>query len=114
MSVRIERINELLLQEISGLLLREVKDPRLQAFITVTHVDTSADLKSAQVFVSILGSEEERVEALKGLSSASGFLRKELSTRLTLRYVPQLIFHFDSSIERGARLLEIMEKVRPK
>lgn len=113
MSVRTERINELLLQEISDLLHRQVKDPRLEAFITVTYVETSSDLKSAQVYVSVLGSKEEREDALKGLSSASGFLRRELASRLSLRHIPQLTFRFDSSIERGARLLEIMDEVRP-
>ncbi len=113
MSIRIEKINELIQQEISDLLLRQVNDPRLQAFITVTQVETSSDLKNAKVYVSILEEDEARKEALRGLESAKGYIRRELATRLNLRFMPYLTFHFDSSIERGARLLEIIEKEKP-
>ncbi|MSQ15869.1 MAG: 30S ribosome-binding factor RbfA [Dehalococcoidia bacterium] len=113
MSIRIEKINELIQQEISDLLLRQINDPRLQAFITVTQVETSADLKNAKVYVSILEQAEARKEALRGLESAKGYIRRELATRLNLRFMPHLTFHFDSSIERGARLLEIMEREKP-
>ena len=112
-SVRIEKINELIQQEIADLLLRQIKDPRLQAFITVTQVETSSDLKNAQVYVSILEEDEARKEALRGLESAKGYIRRELATRLNLRYMPNLTFRFDSSIERAARLLEIMNRERP-
>ena len=109
-SVRIEKINELLQQEISDLLHRYVKDPRLEAFITVTEVRTASDLKNAQIYVSILEDEEARKEALRGLESAKGFIRRELATRLNLRYVPHLTFHLDTSMERAARLIDIMNK----
>lgn len=110
MSVRLEKINELLQQEISDLLLKHVKDPRLEAFITVTEVKTSSDLKNAQVYVSILEDDRARKEALRGLESAKGYIRRELATRLTLRYVPHLTFHLDVSMERAARLIDIMNK----
>ncbi|MBM2826666.1 MAG: rbfA [Dehalococcoidia bacterium] len=111
MSTRIDRINELLREEISYLLVREVNDPRLQGFVTIVEVDTSSDLKFAQVYVSVLGNEAEKQEALLGLRSAAGFLRKSLANRIKMRSIPQLTFHGDNSIERGARLLESIHNI---
>lgn len=105
MSRRTSRVSELLREEISTLVQRELKDPRLEgAFLSITEVEVSADLRTASVFVSHLGSPEERAEALAGLGSASAFLERELRRRLRLRRMPSLSFRFDPSIERGARL----------
>ena len=111
MTHRIERVNSLIRQEISQLLQRQIKDPRLGNFMTVTEVSTSADLKHAKVFVSRIGSEPEKQEALGALASASGFFRKELARRLKLRYVPELSFEWDDSIERGDYLLQLIDEV---
>ena len=111
MAHRIERVNNLIRHEISQLLQRQVKDPRLGSFITVTEVSTSPDLKYAKIFVSRIGSEEERQETLRGLVAASGFLRNELAKRLELRRIPELKFQWDDSIERGARLLKLIDEV---
>ncbi len=111
MAHRIERVNSLIRQEISQLLQRQVKDPRLGDFIAVTEVSTSADLKYAKVFVSRIGSEEEKRETLGVLASASGFFRRELARRLKLRYIPELSFQWDDSIERGSRLLQLIDEV---
>jgi len=111
MAHRIERVNSLIRQEISELLQRQVKDPRLGNFIAVTEVSTSADLKYAKVFVSRIGGEGEKQETLSVLASASGFFRKELARRLKLRYVPELSFQWDDSIERGNRLLQLIDEV---
>ncbi len=111
MSHRIERVNSLIRQEISELLQREVKDPRLSNFIAVTEVSTSPDLKYAKVLVSCIGSEEEKQEVLSTLASASGFFRKELIRRLNLRHVPELNFKWDDSIEHGDHLLQLIDKV---
>jgi ribosome-binding factor A len=108
---RIERVNQLIRQEISELLRREVKDPRLDNLVSITQVDTSADLKYAKVFVSRMVSEEEKTEILNTLIAASGFLHNELIKRLTLRHVPELDFRWDDSIEKGARILELIDKV---
>jgi len=108
---RIKRVNSLIRQEISELLQRQVKDPRLGGFITVTEVSTSADLKYAKVFVSHIGTEEERQQALSGLAAAAGFIRGELGKRLGLRSVPELRFEWDDSIERGTRLLKLIDEV---
>jgi len=108
---RIERVNHLIRQEISELLRREVKDPRLGGLVSITQVETSADLKYAKVFVSCLGSEEEKKEVLSTLTSAAGFLHNELTKRLKLRHVPELDFRWDNSIEKGARILELLDRV---
>ncbi len=111
MTRRTQRLNELIREEISDILRRQVKDPRLGCFLSVTHVDTSSDLSSAKVFVSIMGSEEEKRGAMEGLASASGFLYKELRGRLSLRRMPQLSFHKDDSIEQGAHVLHLMKEI---
>ena len=114
MTHRIERVNSLIRQEISQLLQRQVKDPRLGNFIAVTEVSTSADLKFAKVFVSRIGSEEEKRETLSVLASASGFFRKELGRRMKLRYIPELSFQWDDSIERGDHLLQLIDELPQK
>lgn len=111
MAYRIERVNSLIRQELSELLQRQVKDPRLGNFITVTAVATSADMKYAKVFVSRMGSQEEKQEMLSALASASGFFRRELTKRLRIRRVPELSFQWDDSIERGDRLSRLIDQV---
>ena len=105
------RVNGLLRAEIGDLLKRQVKDPRLGVFVSVTEVATSSDLRHAKVFVSILGSEQEKKEALRALTAASGFLRKQLSEHLALRRIPELNFVEDVSIEQGAHILELIKQV---
>ncbi len=111
MAHRIERVNSLIRQEISQLLQRQVKDPRLGNFITVTEVATSADLKYAKVFISRIGSGEEKEQTLSVLAAAAGFFRKELARHLKLRYIPELSFQWDDSIERGNRLLQLIDGI---
>jgi len=111
MSRRSERTSKLIRREISGLLEREVNDPRLSRLISVTEVSLSPDLRYAKVFVSTLGNEINKEDMLAGFNNASGFLRRELASHLKLRYTPQLSFHYDDSIERGARLLKLIGQV---
>lgn len=111
MTRRVERVNSLIRQEISQLLQRQVKDPRLGSFVSVIEVDTSSDLKSAKVFVSCIGGEEKKEEILHVLVAASGFFRGELAKRLKLRHIPELDFQWDDSIERGAHILELIDRV---
>jgi ribosome-binding factor A len=109
MSRRSERTSKLIQREICGLLEREVNDPRLSKLISVTEVALSPDLKHAKIFVSTLGNEiNNKEDMLAGFNNASGFLRKELASHLKLKYTPQLSFHYDDSIERGARLLKLI------
>jgi ribosome-binding factor A len=114
MAHRIERVNHLIRQEISQLLQRQVKDPRLESFIAVTEVETTPDLRYAKVFVSYMGSQEEKREMLDGLEAAAHFLRNQLARRLRLRRIPQLSFEWDDSIERGAHLLQLIDEVSAK
>jgi ribosome-binding factor A len=111
MAHRIQRVNTLLRHEISELLKRQVKDPRLGTFIIVTEVSTSPDLKYAKIFVSCIASEEEKQETLGVLAAASGFFRRELAKRLDLPRIPELNFQWDDSIERGDHLLQLIDKV---
>jgi ribosome-binding factor A len=111
MAHRIERVNSLIRQEISELLQRQIKDPRLGSLVSITEVDTSPDLKYAKVFISGMCDEAEKKETLSVLVSASGFLRNELARRLRLRHIPELDFRWDDSIEQGAHILELIDQV---
>ena len=111
-SNRIGRINGEIQQELASL-LRSVKDPRIaEAMLTVTHVDTTSDLRYARVYVSALNCEDEK-GLLKGLKSAAGFLRRELGSKLSLRYTPELQFFVDDSIAYGAHILDMLNHVKP-
>ena len=112
MSRRVDRINGVLRQEISQLLSRQIKDPRLNALVTITQVETSSDLRTAQVFLSVLGDRETREKALEGIQSAATFLRRELRGRLTLRYTPFLSFVLDDSLENADHLLRLMDRIQ--
>ena len=112
MSRRIDRINELLRQEISQLLSRQIKDPRLRGVISITEVTTSSDLRNAKVLLSVMGDQTAKQTALDGIQSAATFLRKELRDRLTLRYTPFLTFALDDTLEEADHLLQIMDRIR--
>lgn len=112
MTMRTTRVAELLREELADLILREVKDPRVsRGLISITEVQVSPDLRRATVYVSHLGNDEERDEALKGLQNSAHFMHRELMHRLKLRNVPELVFRFDPSIERGARLASLINEV---
>ena len=106
-SNRINRINEEIQKELSSL-FRTLKDPRVQGgMVTVTHVDTTTDLRWCRVFVSVLDKTQEK-DVVKGLKSAAGYLRRELGAAIKLRYTPELQFVADDSIEYGAHILEML------
>ncbi len=108
-SNRIGRINEEIQRELSAL-IPAVKDPRVSGMISVTAVETTPDLRYAKAYISVLDKENgERV--LKGLRSASGWLRRELGSALRLRYTPELVFQLDDSIDKGAHILELLRSV---
>ena len=112
-SNKIQRINEDIQRELSGL-LRNVKDPRLQqGMISITGVDTTGDLRYSKIYVSVLGQADEK-ELKKGLKSASGYLRRELGSILNLRYTPELIFEMDPSIARGAHISKLLNDLERK
>ncbi len=112
MSRRVDRINGVLRQEFSLLLSRQIKDPRLNAVVTITQVETSSDLRTARVFLSVLGDQETREKALEGIQSAATFLRRELRDRLTLKYTPFLTFVLDDSLENADHLLRLMDRIQ--
>jgi len=107
-SQRIERVQNLLRSEISNVLLRKIKDPRVR-MVTITEVDASPDLKQATVWVSVL--EDDQEEVLAGLRSAAGFIRSELMRELHLRPMPVLSFELDRALERGARTLDLLDRL---
>lgn len=112
MTRRTERLNDLLRAEISDILFREVKDPRLHGLISVTQVEVTPDLSHARVFVSVMGEEEQRRAAFKALDSARFFVRRELTHRVKVRRIPELAFQRDDSLERGAHLLSLIQRAR--
>ncbi len=111
MTRRIERINSVIQQEVSQLLRDQVNDPRLNSLISITRVETSADLRHTKIFISSFGEHVDKKDILKGFNAASGFLRTQLASRLQLRYMPDLSFQFDDSIERAAEVLRLIDKV---
>ncbi len=110
MAHHIERVNTLIRREISELIQRELKDPRLDEFIAVTAVETSSDLKYAKVFVSSIGGQQQEKKILGVLNAASGFLRSQLARKANLRRTPELTFHWDNSIEHGDHILRLIDQ----
>ena len=111
-SRRTERVNVLLRQQLSEIIARDMNDPRLAHIITIVHVGVSRDLRHAKVFTSVLGKPEERKAAVETLNRASGFMRRELIARLSMKTIPFLSFVQDDSIEKGAHLLSRISEVR--
>lgn len=110
---RAERVSDQMKQEIADILMRKIKDPRI-GFVTVTDVDISDDLRNASVYVSVYGSDAEKQASLKGLRSASPYIRTELGKRMRMRYLPELLFRFDASVERGAHIMELLREIEEK
>ena len=110
---RLDRVNQLIKEEVSTLLQRELKDPRL-GFVTVTEVDTTRDLRSAKVFVSVLGDEAQWAASLAALGSARGFIRNWLKHHLDLRVTPELDFRPDRSMEHAARIQALLRGLDAK
>jgi len=108
MKHRMLRVNELLKRELSGIIAREMSFEG--ALVTINHVDVSADLKNAHVFVSVLGSDLGE-NVMSKLASHRATLQAELARHVTIKYTPHLIFHLDDSTERGARVIEILQEI---
>ena len=110
MSQRTDRLDSQIRQELADLLHREMKDPRV-GFATITRVETARDLGTAKVWVSIMGTDEERQETMNALTDAAPWLRRQLGGRLTLRHIPQLVIRHDDSIEAGDRVLRLLREI---
>jgi ribosome-binding factor A len=108
---RLERLRELIKVEFGQMLQRDIKDPRI-GFVSVTDVEVSNDYSHVKIFVSILGDEAAKQATMDGLESAKGFIRTELGQRIRLRYTPEIHIIADDSMERGSRIIQLLDKVK--
>lgn len=108
---RADRVSEAIKREVGVMLTQEVKDPGIH-FVTVTVVETTDDLRHANIFVSVLGDDKTRQESMKGLDRAKGFLRSELGKRLGLRYTPEIHFRLDNSLDHAMKIKGILNKLK--
>ncbi len=108
-SDRMRRVNEVIREVLGATITTELKDPRI-GFVTITSVDTSPDLRSARVYVSVLGNAEEREATLEGLRSSHGFLQGKLAGEVRMKRTPTLTFHYDESIEQGVRVSKLLDQ----
>jgi ribosome-binding factor A len=111
MTYRVERLNSFLRQEISDLVQRYVKDPRLGTFVSVTAVEISKDMRYAKVFISRYGTDLEKADTIKALESASGYIRHELGERMKTRRIPELNFRLDNTMEKAAKVMKIIKDI---
>lgn len=111
MRIRPEKVAQLMRREVAEILQQRLRDPRISAMVSVTDVEVTQDLSFARVFVSVMGSPEERAATLEALAHAAGFVRHELSPRLGLREVPEVRFVHDESLDRGARVEELLKRI---
>lgn len=109
MNIKIERINHMIMEEVSKILMLEVKDERFK-FVTVTDCDTSNDLSYCKVYVTVL-EQEKRDETLKALNNASSFIRGELAKRIEIRHIPELKFIYDESVSYGEKIDKIIDEI---
>jgi ribosome-binding factor A len=108
-SSRMRRVNEAVREVLSGHIAEDLKDPRI-GFVTVTGVETSPDLRHARVYVSVLGTSDERRQALDGLQSSAGFLQAKVGEELRMKRTPTLEFRYDESIDRGMRISKLLDE----
>ncbi len=109
-NLRIEKLQELIKQEMSKMLLKELKDPRI-GFVTVTDVEMTGDLREAKIYVSVMGGEEQVKSSLEGLQSALGFIRREIGHRIRLRFTPEISFALDTSLDYGDHIQKLLLQV---
>ncbi len=111
-SRRVARVSALIKREVSQMLLSEIKDDRVGAgMVSITDVDVSGDLQHAKIFVSIYGTEEAKIETMEGLKSSVSYVRKELGHRMRLRRTPSIVFLEDRSLERGDKMLNLLNQI---
>ena len=111
MSYRPNRLAGELKNEIGAIISREIRDPRV-VFATVTEVKVSPDLRYARVFVSVLGSPEEKKRTFDALTSAAGFIRRQIGSRIRLRHIPELTFAYDETVEQGDRMMKLIDEIK--
>lgn len=110
MSLRANRVGEQMKKELGEIITRKIKDPRV-GFVTITEVKVTGDLQQAIIYISVLGSDEEKEATLKGLTKATGFIRAEIGQRIRLRKTPEISFEFDESIEYGNKIETLLKQI---
>lgn len=105
------RVGELIQQEISAIILRGVRDPRI-GFVTIISVDVTSDLRHAKIYYTVMGNDVDHDQTQQGLDSATPFFRRELGKRLKLRHVPELIFKYDTSVAYGCHIEDLLKQVK--
>lgn len=111
---RVERVSSLIKREVSQMLINGIKDDRVGAgMVSITDVDVSKDLQHAKIFVSIYGTQAAKIETMEGLIASTPFVRKELGQRIRLRRTPEIKFIEDHSLERGDRIIELINRITP-
>jgi len=108
---RVERVTQMLKEEVSSIIHDDLKDPRL-GFVTVTRVELTKNLRYAKVYYSIFGSNNEQKNTKKALDHSLGFIRREIAQRMTLRFVPEIIFRLDKSVEYSIQIQEALDKIK--
>ena len=108
---RMTRVNDEITKELANIIRGELKDPRIGVMTSVLRVETTQDLKYCKIFISVLGNDEEKKEVMKGLKSASGYIRHLLAERINLRITPELMFRLDDSVEYGIKMSKLIEQI---
>ena len=108
---RMTRVNDEITKELANIIRGELKDPRIGVMTSVLRVETTQDLKYCKIFISVLGNDEEKKEVMKGLKSASGYIRHLLADRINLRITPELMFRLDDSVEYGIKMSKLIEQI---
>jgi ribosome-binding factor A len=108
---RLERVNSLLKEVLFEVIQKEVKNPHVNTFVTVTNVETSPDLHHAKVFISLIAPDAEKHKVIAALQSAAGFIAVKASSKVELRYFPQLTFHLDTSLEEHMKIQKILSEI---
>jgi ribosome-binding factor A len=109
-SVRVEKVRELIKQEVSKIIVNELKDPRVK-LVTVTAVDITKDLRAAKIYISLYGADDEKAKSLAGLQKAAGFIRAQIGQRIKLRITPEIHFQVDKSLEYSEHIQKILAKI---
>ena len=109
--LRVEKVQEFIKQEISKIILNELKNPRI-GFVTVTQVQASGDLRHAKIYVSLMGSDEQKADTWRALQRALGFMRSEIGKRIKMRFAPELTLHLDESLDYSAHIQELLLKIK--
>jgi ribosome-binding factor A len=108
-TARMRRVNEVIREVLGAAIATDLKDPRI-GFVTITSVETSPDLRNSRVFVSVLGSDEEREATLEGLRSSHGVLQGKIASEMRMKRTPTLTFHYDETIDQGMRITELLDE----